>query len=68
MRDIMVNALHIFVIFMISVFVIGSVLAVTGAFDHWTERYKLKRRRRRLLRNKHDNNGEYTDYEGKYAS
>ncbi|MES2064029.1 MAG: hypothetical protein V4456_19050 [Bacteroidota bacterium] len=52
MRHLLSDLLHIFVIFMMVVFVIGSVLAVTGTFDHWTERYRLKKRRRRLLRDK----------------
>jgi hypothetical protein len=37
---------------MMVIFVIGGVLALTGSFDQWTERYRLKRRRRRLLRDK----------------
>jgi len=55
MKHILIQALHIFVIFMIAVFVIGSILALTGAFDHWAERYRLKRRRRRLLRGYYKN-------------
>lgn len=50
MRHLLADLLHLFVIFMMVVFVIGGVLAVTGTFDHWTERYRLKKRRRRLLR------------------
>ena len=36
---------------MMVVFVVGGILALTGTFDHWTERYRLKQRRRRLIRN-----------------
>ncbi|WP_374949709.1 hypothetical protein [Mucilaginibacter sp.] len=50
MRDILATALHIFVILMMAIFVIGGILAATGSFDHWGDRYRLKRRRRRLLR------------------
>jgi len=50
MRHLFTDLLHGFVIFMMVIFVIGGVLAITGAFDHWTERLSLKRRRRRLLR------------------
>jgi uncharacterized protein HemY len=50
MKYILESLLHIFVIFMMVVFAIGCILAATGTFDHWTERYKLKRRRRRLLK------------------
>lgn len=56
MREILANLLHIFVIFMLAIFVIGGVLAATGSFDHWGERYSLKRRRRRLLRGGSKNN------------
>jgi hypothetical protein len=52
MRHLLADLLHLFVIFMMVVFVIGGVLAVTGTFDHWTERYRLKKRRRRLLKDK----------------
>jgi len=50
MIHILESLLHIFVIFMMVVFVVGCILAVTGTFDHWTERFDLKRRRRRLLK------------------
>jgi hypothetical protein len=49
MKYILESLLQIFVIFMMVVFAIGCILAITGAFDHWAERYNLKRRRRRLL-------------------
>jgi hypothetical protein len=52
MRHLLEDLLHLFVIFMMVVFVIGGILAVTGTFDHWTERYRLKKRRRRLLRDR----------------
>jgi predicted membrane protein len=52
MRDLLSDALHIFIIFMIAAFVIGGILAITGTFDHWGSRYILKRRRKRLLRNR----------------
>ena len=52
MRHLLADLLHLFVIFMMVVFVIGGILAVTGTFDHWTERYRLKKRRRRLLRDR----------------
>ncbi|MBD1365471.1 hypothetical protein IDJ77_16775 [Mucilaginibacter sp. ZT4R22] len=52
MRHLLTDALHIFVIFMIAAFVIGGILAITGTFDHWGSRYVLKRRRKRLLRNR----------------
>lgn len=43
-------ALHIFVIAMVISFVTGSLLALTGGFDHWGSRYNLKARRKRLIR------------------
>nr|WP_157536408.1 hypothetical protein [Mucilaginibacter sp. L294] len=52
MRHLLADLLHLFVIFMMVVFVIGGILAATGTFDHWTERYRLKKRRRRLLRDR----------------
>ena len=51
MKYILENLLQIFVIFMMVVFAIGCILAANGTFDHWTERFHLKRRRRRLLKN-----------------
>lgn len=50
MRHLLADLLHLFVIFMMVIFVIGGILAATGTFDHWTERYRLKKRRRRLIR------------------
>ena len=61
MRHFFSNALHLFVIFMMVIFVIGAILAITGNFDHWTERYRLKRRRRRLLRKKNREGGTNTN-------
>ncbi|RYU86878.1 hypothetical protein EWM62_17145 [Mucilaginibacter terrigena] len=55
MKHILANLLHLFVIFMMVSFVIGGILAAMGTFDHWTERYRLKRRRRRLIRDKNKN-------------
>ncbi|RFZ81711.1 hypothetical protein DYU05_17970 [Mucilaginibacter terrenus] len=52
MKDLLSNALHIFIILMIAGFVVGGILAVTGTFDHWSSRYVLKRRRQRLMRNR----------------
>lgn len=52
MENLFSNLLHLFVIFMMVVFVVGGILALTGTFDHWTERYRLQKRRRRLIRNK----------------
>jgi hypothetical protein len=52
MHNLLSNALHIFVILMMAAFVIGGIMALTGTFDHWGSRYILKRRRKRLLRNK----------------
>ena len=52
MRHFFSDALHLFIIFMIVVFIVGAILALTGSFDHWTERYRLKSRRRRLIRDK----------------
>jgi hypothetical protein len=52
MKHILAEALHLFVIFMMVIFVVSGILAATGTFDHWTERYRLKRRRRRLLRDR----------------
>lgn len=52
MRPFFADALHIFIIFMMAAFLIGGILALTGTFDHWGSRYVLKRRRRRLLRNR----------------
>jgi hypothetical protein len=45
MRDILANMLHVFVIFMIAIFIIGVFLAITGTFDHWNKRYILKRKK-----------------------
>jgi flagellar basal body-associated protein FliL len=52
MHNLLSNALHIFIIFMIVVFIVSGIMAITGTFDHWGSRYILKRRRKRLLRNK----------------
>jgi hypothetical protein len=58
MRHLLADLLHLFVIFMMVIFVIGGILAVTGTFDHWTERYRLKKRRRRLLRDRTKTTGD----------
>ncbi|MBD1394096.1 hypothetical protein [Mucilaginibacter glaciei] len=71
MREILATALHIFVILMMVIFIVGIILAATGSFDHWTERYRLKRRRRRLLRGrlKENKQGEIKRYDDTpYAS
>jgi hypothetical protein len=52
MKNLLADSLHIFIIVMIAAFVIGAILAITGTFDHWGSRYVLKRRRRRLMRNR----------------
>lgn len=52
MKDFLTDSLHIFIIVMIAAFLIGAILALTGTFDHWGSRYVLKRRRRRLMRNR----------------
>ncbi|QHS54456.1 hypothetical protein GWR56_02445 [Mucilaginibacter sp. 14171R-50] len=52
MKHLLATLLHVFVIFMMVSFIIGAILAATGTFDHWAERYRLKRRRRRLIKSK----------------
>jgi|GEM_PF-3576458 len=52
MKHLLADALHIFIIFMMAMFVVGGILAATGTFDHWGSRYKLKQRRRQLMRDK----------------
>lgn len=52
MHNLLSNALHIFIVLMIVAFIVGGVMALTGTFDHWGSRYILKRRRKRLMRNK----------------
>ncbi|OOQ58689.1 hypothetical protein [Mucilaginibacter pedocola] len=52
MKDLLADSLHIFIIIMIAAFIIGGILALTGTFDHWGSRYVLKRRRKRLMRNR----------------
>lgn len=58
MRHLLTEALHIFIIFMIAAFVIGGIMAITGTFDHWGSRYVLKRRRKRLIRNRRADNSD----------
>ncbi|MEO7215949.1 hypothetical protein [Mucilaginibacter sp.] len=43
---------------MIAAFVIGGIMAITGTFDHWGSRYVLKRRRKRLIRNRRADNSD----------
>ena len=50
MRLILSHLLHIYVIFMMSLFVLGCIFAASGVFDHWEERYRTKRRQRSLLK------------------
>ncbi|TWR30397.1 hypothetical protein FPZ43_05505 [Mucilaginibacter pallidiroseus] len=50
MTNLFTNLLHVFIIVMIAVFVIGGILAITGSFDHWGQRFQIKRRKRRILR------------------
>ncbi|RFZ91958.1 hypothetical protein D0C36_10950 [Mucilaginibacter conchicola] len=61
MENLFSNLLHLFVVFMMVVFVVGGILALTGTFDHWTERYRLKQRRRRLIRNNEKKNAVNTN-------
>lgn len=61
MENLLSNLLHLFVVFMMVVFVVGGILALTGTFDHWTERYRLKQRRRRLMRNNEKHNSVNTN-------
>ncbi|WP_292942657.1 MULTISPECIES: hypothetical protein [unclassified Mucilaginibacter] len=50
MEHLFSTLLHLFVVVMMVGFVVGGILALTGSFDHWTERYRLKQRRRKLIR------------------
>ncbi len=43
-------ALHLFVVAMMAAFIIGCITALTGTYDHWGNRYVLKARRSRLIR------------------
>jgi hypothetical protein len=62
MRHLLADLLHLFVIFMMVVFVIGGILAATGTFDHWTERYRLKKRRRRLIKDRVKTTGDKNNF------
>lgn len=44
------TALHVFVILAMVAFIVGAVSALTGSYDHWGNRYVLKARRSRLIR------------------
>ena len=68
MIHILESLLHIFVIFMMVIFVVGCILAVTGTFDHWTERFDLKRRRRRLLKANNKKAGDINAGDTQYYS
>ncbi|OOQ59331.1 hypothetical protein [Mucilaginibacter pedocola] len=50
MAHILTFALHLFVVAMIAAFIVGSVTALSGTYDHWGNRYVLKARRSRLIR------------------
>ncbi|MBD1367097.1 hypothetical protein IDJ77_25020 [Mucilaginibacter sp. ZT4R22] len=43
-------ALHLFVVAMMAAFIIGCITALIGTYDHWGNRYVLKARRSRLIR------------------
>lgn len=43
-------ALHLFVVAMMAAFIVGCTTALTGTYDHWGNRYVLKARRSRLIR------------------
>ncbi|MEO7213583.1 hypothetical protein [Mucilaginibacter sp.] len=43
-------ALHLFVVAMMAAFLVGCITALTGTYDHWGNRYVLKARRSRLIR------------------
>jgi hypothetical protein len=43
-------ALHLFVVVMMAAFLVGCITALTGTYDHWGNRYVLKARRSRLIR------------------
>jgi hypothetical protein len=45
-------ALHLFVVAMMAAFLVGCITALTGSYDHWGNRYVLKARRSRLIRNR----------------
>lgn len=40
MRELLIQALHVFVIIMIASFFIFGLMAINGGFDHWTTRLK----------------------------
>jgi len=47
MRSVYIDVLHIFVIVMMAGFVIFSVIAASGNYDHWTTRFVRRLRFRR---------------------
>ena len=46
MIPLLTDLLHLFVIFMMGSFIILSVVAATGEFDHWTTRYAKRKVKR----------------------
>ena len=42
MHHLLIEALHVFVVIMMGVFIIMCTLATTGGFDNWGKRYKTK--------------------------
>ena len=46
MKPLLVDLLHIFVIFMMFAFILMTTLAATGAFDTWNQRYLRKSNRK----------------------
>lgn len=52
MEQFLTTVLHFFVVVMMAAFIVGCITALTGSYDHWGNRYVLKARRSRLIRNK----------------
>lgn len=52
MEQFLTIALHFFVVVMMAAFIVGCITALTGSYDYWGNRYVLKARRSRLIRNK----------------
>ncbi|TFF30425.1 hypothetical protein [Mucilaginibacter psychrotolerans] len=49
MARFLTTALHLFVA-MMAAFMVGCITALTGSYDHWGNRYVLKTRHSRLIR------------------
>ncbi len=46
MMPVLIHLFHIFLISMLTLFVVSAFFALNGSFDHWTDRYNAKPRRR----------------------